>query len=125
MTKETITVPAATDNVAPTPAAPAAPATATTGGVYGIVGLVLSALSFPTGTGVFAVAGIVLGFIGRSKDTTNQTTSNWAIIVGFVSLFGWVLFALLGLAIILPLALSGVWGDPSLWSGQISWIDGN
>jgi hypothetical protein len=111
MTNESVTVPAATDNVAPS-------------NTYGVLGLVLSILSIPTGTAVFAVAGIVLGFIGRSKEPATVTTSNWAIIVGFVSLFGWVLIALLGLALFIPLALSGAWGDPSFWN-EINWSDFN
>jgi len=124
MTKETSTVPAATDNVAPS-LAPSSAST-TTGNTYGVLGLVLSILSIPTGTAVFAVAGIVLGFIGRSKEPTTVTTSNWAIIVGFVSLFGWVLIALLGLALFIPLLLAG---DPSMWSdinwGDVNWGDFN
>jgi len=121
MTNETITVPAATDNVAPATTTAADPTKAHT---YGVLGLVLSILSIPTGTGPFAIAGIVLGFLGRSKDPANATVSNWAIIVGFVSLFGWVIVALLGLAIFIPLALSGAWGDPSMW-GDINWSDFN
>jgi hypothetical protein len=125
MTNETISVPAATDNVAPaTTPAPSPAADPTKAHTYGVLGLVLSILSIPTGTAVFAVAGIVLGFFGRSKDTANQTTSNWAIIVGFVSLFGWVIIALLGLALFIPLALSGAWGDPSFWN-EINWSDFN
>jgi hypothetical protein len=122
MTNESVTVPAATDNVAPSIAPAATPATSSN--TYGVLGLVLSILSIPTGTAVFAVAGIVLGFIGRSKEPATVTTSNWAIIVGFVSLFGWVLIALLGLALFIPLALSGAWGDPSFWN-EINWSDFN
>lgn len=120
MTNETITIPSATDNVAPS----TAPAT-TSSNTYGVLGLVLSILSIPTGTAVFAVAGIVLGFLGRSKEPATVTTSNWAIIVGFVSLFGWVVIAVLGLAIFIPLALSGVLGDPSMWGDFTSWRDFN
>jgi hypothetical protein len=123
MTNETSTVPAATDNVAPSIAPAAASAPTATGNTYGVLGLVFSILSIPTGTGVFAVAGIVLGFLGRSKEPATVTTSNWAIIVGFVSLFGWVVIALLGLAFILPFALSGAWGDLN-W-GDINWSDFN
>jgi hypothetical protein len=114
MTDTATPVPAATDNVAP------APATTTTGNTYGVLGLVLSILSIPTGTAPFAIAGIVLGFVGRSKEQANQTTSNWAIIVGFVSLFGWVILAMLGLALLIPLVLSG-WADGSWADG--SWRD--
>ena len=121
MTNET-TVPAATDNVAPS-IAPAAATAPTTTGTYGVLGLVLSILSIPTGTAIFAVAGIVLGFLGRSKEPATVTTSNWAIIVGFVSLFGWVLVAIMGLAFILPFALSGAWGDLN-W-GDVNWSDFN
>ena len=120
MTKETSTVPAATDNVAPSVAP--TPAATTTSNTYGVLGLVLSILSIPTGTAVFAVAGIVLGFIGRSKEPATVTTSNWAIIVGFVSLFGWVLVALLGLALFIPLILAG---DPSMWGDFNNWRDVN
>jgi hypothetical protein len=123
MTNETNTVPAATDNVAPS-IAPAAATAPTTTGTYGVLGLVLSILSIPTGTAIFAVAGIVLGFLGRSKEPATVTTSNWAIIVGFVSLFGWVLVAIMGLAFFLPFALSGAWGGDFNW-GDVNWSDFN
>lgn len=99
MTTETLTPPVA----AATPA-PAAAGSNT----YSVLGVVLSILSIPTGMGPLAVAGIVLGFLGRSKEPASVTTANWAIIVGFVSLFGWLLLAFLGAVLFAPFAL-GAW----------------
>lgn len=81
---------------------------ATTGNTYSVIGLVLSILSIPLGMGPLAVAGVVLGFVGRSKETTAVTTANWAIVVGLLSLFGWVLLAITGAVLVAPW-LFGAW----------------
>ena len=99
MTTETLTAP-----VEPTVAAPAAAGSNT----YSVLGVVLSILAIPTGMGPLAVAGIVLGFLGRSKEPASVTTANWAIVVGFVSLFGWMLLAFAGAVLFAPFAL-GAW----------------
>jgi len=95
MTTETLTPPAAT----------AAPATSTTG-TFGVIGLVLSIVSIPFAMGPLAIAGVILGFIGRSKEPQNVTTANWAIGVGLVSLFGWIVLGLLGAMLALPFAIT-------------------
>lgn len=99
MTTETLTAPAE-----PTVAASAAAGSNT----YSVLGVVLSILSIPTGMGPLAVAGIVLGFLGRTREPASITTANWAIIVGFVSLFGWILLAFMGAVLFAPFAL-GAW----------------
>jgi fatty acid desaturase len=108
MTTETLTSP----SIESTPAAP------TTGSnTYSVVGLVLSILSIPTGMGPLAIAGVVLGFIGRSKEPAAVTTANWAIVIGLLSLFGWIILAVIGFAMFAPFAL-GAWAADSLWFGS-------
>lgn len=75
---------------------------------YSVLGLVLSILSIPLGMGPLAIAGVVLGFIARTKEPAHVTTANWAIIAGFVSLFGWIVLAIAGAVLFLPWAL-GAW----------------
>ena len=98
MTTDTLTAPAETA---------AAPATA--GNTFSVLGLVLSILSIPTGMGPLAVAGIVLGFLGRAKEPAARTLADWAIIVGFLALFWWVGFAIMAAAVLLPVVLTGAW----------------
>lgn len=84
------------------------PAPATSGNTYSVVGLVLSILSIPLGMGPLAIAGVILGFVGRTKEPAAVTTANWAIVVGFLSLFGWIVFAVGAALFALPWAL-GAW----------------
>ena len=80
----------------------------TTSNTYSVLGLVLSVLSLPLGMGPLAVAGVVLGFLGRTKEPAAVTTANWAIVVGLLSLFGWVLLAITGAVLFAPWAF-GAW----------------
>ena len=104
MTTESLTAPAVDASAATD--APEAPAA---GNTYSVLGLVLSILSIPTGMGPLAIAGIVLGFLGRSKEPAARTAADWAIIVGFIALFWWVGFALLAAAFLLPVIFTGAW----------------
>ena len=99
MTTETITP--AVESATPV----AAPAASNT---YSVIGLVLSILSIPLGMGPLAIAGVVLGFLGRTREPGAVTTANWAIVVGLLSLFGWVLLAIAGVVLFAPWAL-GAW----------------
>jgi hypothetical protein len=99
MTTETL--PPAVESAAPAEA----PATSNT---YSVLGLVLSILSIPLGMGPLAIAGVVLGFLARTREPASVTTANWAIVVGLFSLFGWVLLAIAGVVLFAPFAL-GLW----------------
>ncbi|MGB3910298.1 MAG: hypothetical protein WBL06_07495 [Pseudolysinimonas sp.] len=93
----------------------ATPATAVAGSnTYSVVGLVLSILSIPTGMGPLAIAGVILGFIGRGKEPAAVTTANWAIVVGLLSLFGWIILAVIGFVLFAPFAL-GAWATGWYW----------
>lgn len=105
MTTETLTAP----SIESTSATPAAGSN-----TYSVVGLVLSILSIPTGMGPLAIAGVVLGFLGRNKEPAAVTTANWAIIVGLLSLFGWIILAVIGFVMFAPFAL-GAWAADSFW----------
>lgn len=91
-----------------------ATAPATQSSTYSVLGLVLSIVSIPTGMGPFAIAGVILGFIARSKEPASVTTANWAIIVGLLSLFGWIILGVIGFAMFAPFAL-GTWAAGSFW----------
>lgn len=106
MTTETLTAP----SIESTSATPAAAGSNT----YSVIGLVLSILSIPTGMGPLAIAGVILGFIGRGKEPAAVTTANWAIIVGLLSLFGWIILAVIGFVMFAPFAL-GFWATESFW----------
>jgi hypothetical protein len=93
-----------------TPAA--APAASNT---YSVLGLVLSILSIPLGMGPLAIAGVVLGFLGRTREPASVTTANWAIIVGLISLFGWVFLAIAGVVLFAPFAF-GLWAVDGFWA---------
>ncbi|MEO8528880.1 MAG: hypothetical protein ABI435_07360 [Pseudolysinimonas sp.] len=80
--------------------------TASSGNTYSVIGLVLSIVSIPLGMAPLAVAGIVLGFLGRTKEPAAITTANWAIVAGLFSLFGWMLFAVLGVVLFAPFAFT-------------------
>ncbi len=107
MTTETLTP--SIESTAPA----TAPATTETN-TYSVLGLVLSILSIPTGMGPLAIAGIILGYIGRGKEPASVTTANWAIIVGLLSLFGWVILAVIGFVMFAPFAL-GAWAASWVW----------
>ncbi|TXK17155.1 DUF4190 domain-containing protein [Homoserinibacter sp. GY 40078] len=96
-------------------AAPAKPAAPTTGpGGLSIASLVLGIASIPTGIAVAGVVGIVLGFLARSREPQSRTMSTWGIVLGFVSVFGWVLIAILGILFAAPFAF---WGMHVGWDG--------
>lgn len=89
-------------------------APATTSNTYSVLGLVLSIVSIPTGMGPLAIAGVILGFIARGKEPASVTTANWAIIIGLLSLFGWVILAVVGFTLFAPFAL-GIWATEWFW----------
>lgn len=91
-------------------AAPAAaPATASNG--FSISSLVLGIASIPTGLAVAGIVAIVMGFIARNREPQGRTMANWGIALGFVGVFGWLIFAIIGFAFVAPFALWGAgWG---------------
>jgi len=104
MTTETLTSPTSSATTTP----------ATESSTYSVLGLVLSIVSIPTGMGPLAIAGVILGFIARGKEPASVTTANWAIIIGLLALFGWIVFAFVGFALFAPLAV-GAWATEWFW----------
>jgi uncharacterized membrane protein len=101
MTTETLAP--AVDTTAPAPET--APASKN---ALSLTALILSIVSIPTGMAPLAIVGLVLGFIGRRDEPTARTLSTWAIITGFVSLFGWIILGFAALMFALPFAF-GAW----------------
>ena len=56
-----------------------------------------------------------LGFVARGKEPASVTTANWAIVVGLLSLFGWIILGAIGFAIFAPFAL-GAWATGWVWA---------
>ncbi len=100
MTTESLTTPVEAT------ATPAAAGSTTT--TFSVIGLVLSILSIVFAMTPLAIVGIVVGFIGHRDEPAARTTATWAIVLGFVSLFGWLLLGLLALGFALPFAY-GAW----------------
>ena len=87
----------------------AAPAAVANG--FSISSLVLGIASIPTGLAVAGIVAIVLGFVARNREPQSRTLANWGIILGFVGLFGWLIFAIIGFAFFAPFAIwGGGWG---------------
>ena len=64
-----------------------------------IVSLVAGILSIVFGqTVLLPIAAIVLGVFGYRQEPTGRTFSVWGIVLAGVALFGWVIFAMIGLA---------------------------
>jgi hypothetical protein len=88
----------------------ATPAAAPSNG-FSISSLVLGIASIPTGLAVAGIVAIVLGFIARGREPQGRNMANWGIALGFVGVFGWLLFAIIGFAFFAPFALWGAgWG---------------
>jgi hypothetical protein len=55
-------------------------------------------------TFVVPVGAIVLGFLARTREPASRSMANWGIVLGFVSLFGWLLL-LVPLLLVAPFFL--------------------
>jgi len=86
--------------------APAAAPAATTNG-FSIAALVLGISGIALGQGLLAVAAIVLGFIARTREPSGRLMANWGLVLGFVGLFGGILFGIIGFAAFAPFWLAG------------------
>jgi hypothetical protein len=81
-------------------------ATPTESRTLSILSLVAAIASIPLGHVVLLpIAAVVLGFIARNKELTGRNLSTAGIVIGFVVLFGWVVFGLIALAIVVPLGI--------------------
>jgi hypothetical protein len=87
----------------------AAPATTTNG--FSITALVLGIAGIALGQWLLSVAAIVLGFVARNREPSARLMANWGLVLGFVGVFGGILFGLIGFAAFAPLWLgAGFWG---------------
>jgi hypothetical protein len=79
--------------------------------ILSITSLVTAILSFALAQPLLAIVAIVLGFVGRTRESANVTTANWGIALGFISLFGGLILVMLGIIAFVPLAISSaIWG---------------
>ena len=75
-----------------------------------IVGFVLGLVSLVTGQAVLLpAAAIVLGILGYRQEPAGRTFAIFAIVLGGLSLFGWMIIGALGLAFALPFMAFGDW----------------
>jgi len=90
--------------------APAAPVAATTNG-FSITALVLGIAGIALGQWLLSVAAVVLGFIARNREPGSRIMANWGLVLGFVGVFGGILFGIIGFAAFAPLWVgAGIWG---------------
>jgi hypothetical protein len=76
--------------------------------IYSILALIAGIASVVFGqTFLVPAAAIVLGILGLRREPHGRTMSIWGIVLGAVMLFGWIVVALIGAAVFLPLAILG------------------
>ena len=102
------------DSATTAPAASTAPpAAATATNTFSIVSLALGIAGILLGQAVLAAAAVVLGFVARSREPQGIATANWGLVLGFVGLFGGVVFGIFAFFGLAPLFLFGslpFWG---------------
>ena len=68
-----------------------------------ILALIAGIVSIVFGQTFFVpVAAVVLGILGLRQEPTGRTFAIWGIVLGAVALFGWMIFAVVGLAFAAP-----------------------
>jgi hypothetical protein len=78
------------------------------GRTLGILSLIGGIASLALGhTIIVPVAAVVLGFVSRAKEPGARTFANWGIVLGLVSLFGWIALLLVFASFALPFVLTG------------------
>ena len=88
----------------------AAPAVVSPPRTLSIVGFVLGIVSLVTGQAVIMpAAAIILGVLGYRQEPAGRTFSIFAIVLGSIALFGWMILGALGLAFALPFLALGDW----------------
>ena len=93
------------ESIAPT-AAPAATVATTTNG-FSITALVLGIAGIALGQWLLSVAAIVFGFVARNREPGARLMANWGLVLGFVGVFGGILFGIIGFAAFAPFWLAG------------------
>jgi len=106
--------PAGPENPYARPAAPVDPTASAPSNGFSIASLVLGIASIPTGWAIAGILAVVFGFLARSREPQARTMSTWGIVLGFVGVFGWLVVAILGIAVFAPFAL---WGAATGWWG--------
>ena len=90
------------------PASPAAqPVSASSTNTLSIVSLALGIAGILLGQALLAIAAIVLAFVARKREPQGIATANWGLALGFVGVFGGILFSILAFFGLAPLFLFG------------------
>jgi hypothetical protein len=92
--------------------APATPAPVATTNGFSITALVLGITGIALGQWLLSVGAIVFGFVARGKEPSGRLMANWGLVLGFVGVFGGVLFAIIGFTVFAPFA---IWGALGPW----------
>lgn len=93
-----------------TTAVPATSAVVSPPRTLSIVGFVLGVVSLLTGQAVvLPAAAIILGILGYRQEPAGRTFAIFAIVLGALALFGWLIIGALGLAFALPFMAFGDW----------------
>ena len=100
------TIDSATTANTSSPSAQTAPAGTATN-TLSIVSLALGISGILLGQGLLAAAAVVLGFLARSREPHGIATANWGLVLGFVGLFGGLVFGILAFFGAAPLFLLG------------------
>jgi hypothetical protein len=83
-----------------------APASAVPARTLSILSLVFGLISLVASHGgIVPIAAIIVGVFAYRTEPASRAMSVWGIVIAAVSLVGWVVVALLGLAFVLPLGL--------------------
>jgi hypothetical protein len=68
-----------------------------------IISLVIGLSSIVFGQTFFLpIAGVVLGFLGYRGEPRGRAFAVWGIVLGFVAIFGWIIAAVIGFAVVAP-----------------------
>jgi hypothetical protein len=90
-----------------------APTPASATNTLSIVSLALGIAGILLGQGLLSAAALVLAFVARSREPQGIATANWGLALGFVGLFGGLVFGIFAFFGLAPLFLFGslpFWG---------------
>jgi hypothetical protein len=86
------------------PAAVAAPVAVADERLLSTLALIAGIVSVVFGQTLFVpIAAMVLGYLGYRREPAGRTFAIWGFVLGAIMLFGWVLLAIIGVLLFVPL----------------------